>query len=190
MEVKQDRVFQALNTKMGNYDQVQEFLVRANKVYLIYDEDLSFLQDLHQGKNPVFPYWRCEKLNLDLMDQYEFKAEFRMRRNDVYTLFGTLNLPEELQCYNGAVVESAEALCILLRRVAYPCRYGNLVQRFTSPVPQLLLITNLVITNRFDGFGHLLQTMDQPWLSRPNAVLFAKVKFMQNELHWISVRAL
>ena len=53
------------------------------------------------------------------MDQYECKAECRMWRNDVYTLLETVNLPEELRCYNGAVVDSAEALCILLRRVAY-----------------------------------------------------------------------
>ena len=158
---------------MANYDQVQDIMAGANEAHLIDDEDLILLQDLHQRKNPVFPYWRYEKFTLDLMDQYECKAEFRMWRNDVYTLLETLNLPEELRCYNGAVVDSAEALCILLRRVAYPCRYGDLVQRFARPVPQLSMITNLVITELYDRFGHLLQTMDQPWLSIPNLVLFA-----------------
>ena len=41
------------------------------------------------------------------------------------------------------------------------------------PVPQLSMITILVITELYDRYGHLLQTMDQPWLSRPNLVLFA-----------------
>ena len=98
---------------MANYDQVQDVMVGANEAQLFDDEDLILLQDLHQRKNPVFPYWRYEMFNLELIDQHECMAEFRMRRNDVYTLLKTLNLSEELRCYNGAVVDSAEALCIL-----------------------------------------------------------------------------
>ena len=56
------------------------------------------------------------------------RPNLEMWKNDVYTLLDTLNLHEELRCYNRAVVDSAEALCILLRRVAYPCRYGHRIE--------------------------------------------------------------
>ena len=60
-----------------------------------------------------------------------------------------------------------------MRRLAYPCRYGDWVSRFARPVPQLSMMFNLVIGEVFDRYGHLLSTMDQPWLSRPNLRLFA-----------------
>ena len=50
-----------------------------------------------------------------------------MRRDDIYTLAGTFRFPESFKCYNGVVVDSIEALCICLRRLAYPCRYGDIV---------------------------------------------------------------
>ena len=141
-------------------------------MHLIDDEDLLLLQNLHQRNNPVFPYWRYEKFDLDTMDNYECKAELRLWKN-VYILLGALRFPDQLCSYNGAFVDSVEAWCIFLRRVAYPCRYGDLVSRFARPVPQLTMITTLVVSDICDRFGHHLRTMDQPWLSRHNVQLYA-----------------
>ena len=92
------------------------------------------------------------------MNNYECKAGLRLWKNDVYILLEALRFPEQLRCYNGAVVDSVEALCIFLRRVAYPYRYGDLVSRFARPVTQLSMITNLIVSEIYDRFGHLLRT--------------------------------
>ena len=96
-----------------------------------------------------------------------------MRKNDVLALHRALRCPELLTCYNGVVVDSVEALCICLRRLAFPCRYGDLVPRFARPVPQLSIITTLLISNIYDRYSHFLLSLDQPWLSRANLRSFA-----------------
>ena len=40
-----------------------------------------------------------------------------------------LLIPEYLVCSQGTICSGTEGLCILLRRLAYPCRYSDLVQR-------------------------------------------------------------
>ena len=60
-----------------------------------------------------------------------------------------------------------------LRQLAFPCRYGDLVHRFARPVPQLSMITNMVISDIYVRYGHLLSSLDQPWLSRANLKIFA-----------------
>ena len=65
-------------------------------------------------------------------------------------------------------MNSIEALCIYLRRLPFPCRYGDLVLRFARPVPQLSMITTIVISDIYEHYSHLLSSLDQPWLSRAN----------------------
>lgn len=45
-------------------------------------------------------------------------------------------------------------LCILLRRLAYPCRFGDVVPRFGKPVPALSMVTNTVIDYIYTIRGH------------------------------------
>ena len=84
-----------------------------------------------------------------------------------------MQLPLEVTCNNGAQVDSIEALCIFLMRFAYPCRFADLVPTFGRPVPQLCMITNEVINFTSYRWGHLLSTLDQPWLSPYYVQLFA-----------------
>ena len=66
-----------------------------------------------------------------------------------------------------------EALCVCLKRFAYTCCYADLVTRFGRPVPQLCMISNLVVDEIFDRYSHLLTDLNQPWLSRENLQIFA-----------------
>ena len=47
-----------------------------------------------------------------------------------------------------------EGLCILLRRLAYPCRFGDMVPRFGKPVPVLSMVSNTVIDYIYSIHGH------------------------------------
>ncbi len=64
------------------------------------------------------------------------------------------------------MVDSVKALCVCLKRFAYPCRYADLVPRFSRPVPQLCMVFNLVVDDIYNRYSHLLTNLDQPWVSR------------------------
>ena len=74
------------------------------------------------------------------------------------------------------VFDKEEALCIFLKRFAYPCRYQDLMFRFGQrAVPQLCMISNQVQNIIYENWGFLIRDMNQNWLSRRNLELFAEV---------------
>ncbi len=97
----------------------------------------------------------------------------RFKKNDIYNLVNTFGLPDVYHCYNGTVIDSVEALCVCLKRFAYPCRYADLVPRFGRPVPHLCMITNMLVDDLYERYSRLLQRLDQPWLSPENLRLYA-----------------
>ena len=60
-----------------------------------------------------------------------------------------------------------------LKRIAYPCRYADIVPRFGRPVSQICMVTNLMIDFLYDRFGNLLRDIDQPMLSPRQLQIFA-----------------
>ena len=72
----------------------------------------------------------------------QFKVTFRFSKNPIYDLKETLNIPEEIKCYNNARVDGAEALCAVLKRFAYPWRFIDMIYNFARPVPQLSKMCN------------------------------------------------
>ena len=60
-----------------------------------------------------------------------------------------------------------EALCIFLKRFAYPCRYVDMIPRFGRPEPQLCMISNAVMNELYQTWNRLLTDLNQDWLS-PN----------------------
>ena len=83
--------------------------------------------------------------------------------------------PDCFTCYNGTVYDSTEALCIFLKRFAYPCRYLDMMPRFGRPVPQLSMISNHVMNILYESWSHLLQSFQQDWLSINNLETFSDV---------------
>ena len=157
---------------MANIDNLNNLILRYYDANVINDVDILLLHDVNRVRNPHFPYWRYDKFDLDLMSADECKADFWMWKDDVYTLVDIFGFPAQFKCYKG-VVDSVEATCICLRRLAYPCRYSDLIHRFARPVPQLSMISNLVINKIYQRHDHLLRSIDQPWLSRENLAMFA-----------------
>ena len=72
-----------------------------------------------------------------------------------------MRLSDILTCYNGLKVDQTEGMCIFLKRFAYPCRYLDMVPRFARPVPQLCMISNLVMDCIYTNWNHLLSTFNQ-----------------------------
>ena len=100
--------------------------------------------------------------NLDNMTDDECKTEFRFFRNDIYNLINVLRVPAELTCYNGLKDDPVEAMCIFLKRFAYPYRYSELIPRFAKLEPQLCMIANQMTSVIYDNWRHLFITFEQP----------------------------
>ena len=60
-----------------------------------------------------------------------------------------------------------EGLCMLLKRLAYPCRYGDLICCFGRPVPILSMATNHVLEYIYNTHGHLITHWNHTLLSPP-----------------------
>ena len=131
------------------------------------------LVDINTSKNKEHPYYNCDYFELDKLSDDECLPEFRFLINDVYQLAEALGLPEEMKCYNGVKVDGMEALCISLKRFAYPCRYSDIMPRFGRGISQLSMISNLVMNFIYENHKHRLENMGQDLLSPLNLQLFA-----------------
>lgn len=107
-------------------------------------------------KTPDFNYQQYDPFNLDNIDSAECKAEFRIEKADLPHLAETLQLPPTFHCQQRTVLNSMEGLCMLLRRVSYPCRYSDVIPRFGRPVSVLSLITNHTLDYIYENHGHLI----------------------------------
>ena len=112
----------------------------------------------------------CKILNLT---EAECWSEFRFYRTDIYRLQQVFQIPDVIHTNNRLLVDGIEALCIFLKRFSYPCRYSEMIPRFGRPVPQYSIISIQIMNHIFMNFGHLLEDLNQPWLSRANLESFA-----------------
>ena len=109
------------------------------------DEEFWFLSDLFEWKNPWFPYEDYSPFNLDEMTESECLSEFRFRKRDNPILADVLGVTETIRCEQGSTCDGLEGLCIVLRRLTFPCRYVNMIPRFAKPVPVISMVRNAVL---------------------------------------------
>ena len=131
------------------------------------------LYDTHRSKNADISHWKYEQFCLDDLNDDECRVDFRFLKNDLYHLAENLDIPDEISCYNNVKVSGIEALCILLKRFAYPCRYVDMVLLFARPVPQLSIVANHLTDFLYQRWSHLLTSFNQPWLSSNNLQIYA-----------------
>ena len=73
-------------------------------------------------------------------------AELRVHKNDLPILAEVLGIPDQFILDRRTVVGGMEALCMLLKRLTYPCRYSDMMHRFgQQPLSVLCLATNRVV---------------------------------------------
>ena len=138
------------------------FESHSNKV--ISDEELIVgLEILERAEGKVYQYWNIPRFDLNSMTDDECLTEFRFRKSDIERLCVVMKLPEFITTYNRHNIPSIEALCILLKRLAYPCRYYDMIGRFGRSKTMLCIIFNHVLDFVYDKFSHLLTSFDQNW---------------------------
>ncbi|XP_078364346.1 uncharacterized protein LOC144648756 [Oculina patagonica] len=85
------------------------------------------------------------KLNLEDVSEDQCERMFRFQKDDMPRLLDALEIPEYYICSQRTNATGMEALMILLRRLAYPNRWCDLVTIFGRTESELSLIFNKVI---------------------------------------------
>ena len=138
----------------------------ANAYDIIDDDDVLLLYDAYSSK-PVFPYWKFPRFNVDEWSDVECHTELRFAKQDLDELLECLGVPEKITCEQRTVCGGMEGLCILLKRLSYPCRYTDMVPRFGRNPTELCLIFNRIVDFIYDNHHHRLRRWDQFFL-QPN----------------------
>ena len=107
-----------------------------------------------------------EEFSLDNFSEEECIAEFRVEKNALPILAHALGIPPVVHCLQRSVFEGMEGLCMLLKRLAYPCRYSDMIPRFGRTVQEMSMMTNVVLDGINNEHGHHLTDFNQPFLSR------------------------
>ena len=165
--------------KMASFKAIRELLLVAFDNKVIDDDEFLLFYEEYHSKNPDFPYNSYDRFDLDSMENSECLAEFRIAKDHIPLLTQILQMPATVRCEQRTVCDGTEALCMLLYRLAYPCRYSSMIPRFGRPVPELCMITNTVLDFIFDTFSHKLtewnlDILDPTSLERYAEVVFAK----------------
>ena len=76
------------------------------------------------------------------------------RSRDIPLLADVLGVPATFRCPQRTVADGIEGLCMLLKRMSFPCRYSDMIYRFGGPVPVLSMVTNQVVDYIYQAHGH------------------------------------
>lgn len=139
---------------MTSFRDIRTLLLLFHDNGLIDDEEFLLLYDQYSSSNTdQFPYHVYPAFDLEELDESECLAEFRFRKRDIVVLAYVLQIPAIIECEQGSICDGVEGLCILLRRLSHPCRYGDMIQRFAKPVPILCMVANELFDHIYNHHG-------------------------------------
>ena len=111
---------------MVSFEDTRTWLLIAHDEGDIDDEEFLLLYNEYTSKNPSFSH-EDKRFDLDDMECPEWYAEFRVKKNDITLLAEALEIPDKFVCNQRSICGGMEGLCILLKRLAYPCRYSDMM---------------------------------------------------------------
>lgn len=149
----------------GGLKTVREALLLSYQQGFIDDIEFAVLYDVNQSRE-VYPYWKFSSWNFDEWDDTECNTELRFAKKDIPDLLRALEIPDKVICSQGTTCSGLEGLCILLKRLAYPCRYTDLTTRFGRNPTELCLIFNEVLDGIYEEHRHRLEDWRQPLLNQ------------------------
>lgn len=130
---------------------------------LIDDEEFVLLYDANISRE-VYPYWKFQRFDLDELNDVQCKTEFRFAKNDVIRLTESLQIPEKIVCSQRTICTGLEATCILLKRLAFPCRYTDILSCFDRNQSEVCLIFNTILDMIYSDHHHRVESWNQPFL--------------------------
>lgn len=152
---------------MATFRKARELLITSFDDGDISEDEFFLLYNANTSKNLDYPYQNYEHFDLEGLDESEYLAEFRFRKRDIPVLADAMGLPDSYTCEQGTLCDGIEGLCLLLRRLAYPCRYSDLIHCFGRPVPEIYMITNHVLETVYGLHHHRLTAWNHILTSPP-----------------------
>ena len=159
---------------MSSFREIRDLLLLSFDDGVLSDEEFVILYECYRSRNPEFTYSSYARFSLEEMDDSECLAEFRVRKQDLPVLAEVLRIPGQIICRQRTVCGGTEALCMLLRRLSYPCHYSDLIQQFGRPVPEMCKISNTVMDIIFDNHGHRLSQWNPDILNPQTLQIYAE----------------
>ena len=141
----------------------------------VINEEFLLLYDVNRSTNLDLLYKYYDSFDFDLLENDECLAEFRFRKQDIPLLADVLQVPDVITCYQRNVCTGLEALCVVLRRLAYPCRYAVMIARFAKPVPVFCMINNCMIDFIYQTHSYRILQWNDTLLNHPVIVSDAMV---------------
>ncbi|KAH7935560.1 hypothetical protein HPB52_009905 [Rhipicephalus sanguineus] len=113
-------------------------------------------------------------LDIDGMDSSTFKLTFRFHKNDFDDFCSALLVPREITSAQNVRLCGREALCMLLRRLAYPNMWCDLEAIFGRHSSVMSSATSRLMDHIWSTFGHLLTDVNNhEWMSLASLKEFA-----------------
>ena len=147
---------------MGNFHELQELFLLSHAHGILDDEELLILYGV-LAKKSRFLLWELRKV-------FSWWYE---RKHDLLLLAEVLQIPDSFTCYQRTVTSGMEGLCVLLRRLSYPCRLSDIIPRFGRPVPVLSMVSNQVLDYIYDIHGHRITQWNHQILFQPLLQLYS-----------------
>ena len=135
-------------------------------------DEFVLLHDANQSKD-IYPYWNYQPFDIGMIDEEQCFIDFRFAKNNLNILLDVLNVPERIVTVQGTVCSGLEALCILLKRLAFPCRYSDMTLIFGRNPIEICLIYNKLISKIYDDHSHRLHSWNQSLLAPQQLTLYA-----------------
>ncbi|KAH7979302.1 hypothetical protein HPB49_009003 [Dermacentor silvarum] len=135
-------------------------------------------------------------LDVDQVEPTLFRQQFRFEKRDLSELVRLLLIPDKICSAQKVTVVGRDALCLLLRRLAYPNRWCDLQEIFGLHTSVMSSVSSQVVTHITATFGHLLEDMNNhSWLSSECLRDFADesfetVAYMQSWSAWSTAKTL
>jgi hypothetical protein len=116
-----------------------------------------------------------QQFDLNEISFDQAKLNFRFEKNDIPILAELLGLPEQIITSTRNNVDRTTALCILLRRLAYPNRLKDLTLLFGLSPQSLSQIINTTTNIIMENKGNLLENLQaNQWLDRNRLQYYAQ----------------
>jgi len=149
-----------------SFEEIRNALAIAFADGFLSEEEFLILYEEYEPANPSYPYWEYDSFCLDSLSSCECESNFRVAKEDIPVLVDYLQLPARFICSQGTVCNGLEGICMLLKRLAYPCRYFDMISTFARPVPERCMITNTVLDWIYETHGFRLTSWNQPFISQ------------------------
>ena len=158
---------------MASFREARELIRLCYEMNCISDGEFLLLHTSYKSQNLELPYDSFSEFDLESFEEDECLAQFRFQKNHIPLLAEVLQIPPTVRCSQGSVCDGEEALCMLLKRMCYPCRYSDMVHLFAKPVPVISMITNKVLDYIYATHGYRIQHWNHQLLSSRNLEHYA-----------------